>query len=79
MILLIIWKSTEGMKQVAVVNTLYANWEYETLECNDADVWSFATTFFKILMVVAGVYLSYITRNVPDKFAESKWIAMSIP
>jgi len=78
LVLLIIWKTTEGMKQVDVVNTMYGNWEYTTQECNSADVWSFATTFFKILMVVAGVYLSYITRNVPDKFAESKWIAMSI-
>jgi hypothetical protein len=76
--LLIIWAVTEGMKEVSVDNTVQGYWIYETQECNKAELWEFATTFFKVLMVLAGVYLSYITRNVPDKFAESKWIALSI-
>ena len=51
---------------------------YTSVICKDAETYSTLTTFFKILMVIGGVYLSYLTRNVPDKFAESKWIAMSI-
>ncbi|GMI36332.1 hypothetical protein TeGR_g10103, partial [Tetraparma gracilis] len=72
------WVGMEGMEAVTNTNVLESYWTYETVECNSAEMFEFATTFFKILMVLAGVYLSWITRNVPDKFAESKWIALSI-
>jgi gamma-aminobutyric acid type B receptor len=97
------WIGMEGMEAVTNTNVLESYWTYETVECNSAEMFEFATTFFKILMVrpphsakrrqsnnnnsntnqrppqvLAGVYLSWITRNVPDKFAESKWIALSI-
>ena len=69
---------TSGMKQVEIENELSTYWTYTTQECQAADTWAFGTTFFKVLMVLGGVYLNYVTRNVPDKFAESKWIALSI-
>jgi gamma-aminobutyric acid type B receptor len=81
-VLLIVWYIDVGMEGEVIQNTLPGYQEisgtYDTKECKSADMYEFATTFFKILLVVCGVYLSYITRNVPDKFAESKWIALSV-
>jgi hypothetical protein len=51
---------------------------YETVRCGDAANFETLTTFFKVLLVIAGVYLTYATRNVDDKYAESKWIGISI-
>ena len=76
--ILIVWLATEGMKVVEVANELQYDKTWTANVCNEAETYSTLTTFFKILMVIGGVYLSYLTRNVPDKFAESKWIAMSI-
>ena len=58
-------------------------WSYTTVECGPAETsqdfdWVLLTTFFKLLMVGGGAYLSFVTRKVPDKFAESKWIAVSV-
>lgn len=77
--ILIVWMITEGMKAETITKTdLDPYPSYTAVICNEAETYSTLTTFFKILMVIGGVYLSYLTRNVPDKFAESKWIAASI-
>jgi len=77
--LLLGWALTgDGMTNITVEKELAGFWTYETVECNISVTWEFGTTFFKVMMVVVGVYLAYITRNVPDKFAEAKWIALSI-
>jgi len=77
--ILVVWMVTEGMEAVTVDKTDLAPYgSYTAITCNKAETYETLTTFFKILLVAGGVYLSYVTRNVPDKFAESKWIAMSI-
>ena len=77
--ILVVWMVTEGMEAVTVAKTDLAPYgSYTAITCNKAETYETLTTFFKILLVAGGVYLSYVTRNVPDKFAESKWIAMSI-
>jgi hypothetical protein len=76
--LLVMWAVTDGMKAVEIENNLDSYWTYTTTECQEAPSWEMCTMFFKILLVVGGVYLAYVTRHVPDKFTEGKWIALSI-
>ena len=77
--LLLGWTLTgDGMTAVTKEEDLAGFWTYTTTVCSDSPQFEFGTTFFKILLVGGGVYLAYITRNVPDKFAEAKWIALSI-
>jgi len=77
--LLLGWTLTgDGMTAVTQEKSLEGFWTYDITVCSDSPQFEFGTTFFKILLVGGGVYLAYITRNVPDKFAEAKWIALSI-
>ncbi|GMH56076.1 hypothetical protein TL16_g02053 [Triparma laevis f. inornata] len=74
--ILVVWMVTEGMEAEEVtMNDLAPYGSYTAISCNKYET---LTTFFKILLVGGGVYLSWVTRNVPDKFAESKWIGASI-
>ncbi|GMH62176.1 hypothetical protein TrRE_jg4582 [Triparma retinervis] len=76
-VILIVWNQGPGMTaETITMLDLDPYPSYTSVICKDAETYSTLTTFFKILMVIGGVYLSYLTRNVPDKFAESKWIAI---
>ncbi|GMI27150.1 hypothetical protein TeGR_g8528 [Tetraparma gracilis] len=78
-VLLIIWKVTDGMQVETVVNDdLMPYGTYTTEECNKADVFEFATGFFKVLLVGVGALASWYTRQFPADLSEAFWIAASI-
>ena len=75
------WRFAEedGMSPVDKLNSdLMPYGTYTTTECSSSPRFVFASSFYKVMIVGGGMYMSYQTRNFPANFAEAKYIALAI-
>ena len=79
--LILAWRYIEedGMSPATRINSdLMPYGTYTTTVCSSSPRFSFASSFYKVMIVLGGIKMSWQTRTFPANFAEAKFIALAV-